>query len=199
LDIWPLLDAADTDGETHLLRPGIGVGGHCTPVYPHFLMRSARRLGLRVELTELGRTINDRQPQRQVERLGRHLGGLARRHVHIQGLAFRPRVREDAYSTARSLQAALLKAGAEVTIEDPLYKPAELVEKGFAPGSIEAGNVDAVILNTAHPEFLDVDFSRWRALGVKAVLDGRALWNADKVINAGLDYLGIGIGVRERA
>lgn len=196
LDVWPLLDAADTDGETHLLRPGIGVGGHCTPVYPHFLIRGAAQLGLHVELTELGRNINHRQPQRQVERLARHLGGLAGRHVHILGLAFRPRVREDAYSTARSLQDVLLNAGAKVTIEDPLYKSAELVTTGFSPGCVEDGGVDAVILNTAHPEFKDVDFASWRARGVKAVLDGRALWRADKVIDAGLDYLGIGIGVQ---
>jgi UDP-N-acetyl-D-mannosaminuronate dehydrogenase len=107
-------------------------------------------------------------------------------------------VREDAYSTARSLQEVLLNAGAKVTIEDPLYGSAELVGMGFAPGSIEGGGVDAVILNTAHPEFQDVDFASWRARGVKAVLDGRALWRADKVIDAGLDYLGIGIGVQGR-
>ena len=53
-----------------------------------------------------------------------------------------------------------------------------------------------VILNTAHPEFQDVDFCDWRARGVKAVLDGRALWCADKIINAGLIYLGIGIASR---
>jgi hypothetical protein len=57
---------------------------------------------------------------------------------------------------------------------------------------MEDGGVDAVILNTAHPEFQDVDFCGWRARGVKAVLDGRGLWRADKVIGAGLTYLGIG-------
>jgi len=196
LNIWPILDASDTDGETHLLRPGIGVGGHCTPVYPHFLIRGATLLGLRLELIELGRNINDLQPQKQIERLAQSLGGLAGRHVHILGLAFRPRVREDAYTTARSLQTALMNSGAKVTIEDPLYEPSELVEKGFAPGRVEDGGVDAVVLNTAHPEFQDVNFLDWRALGVKAVLDGRALWCPDKAMDAGLIYLGIGIAPR---
>ena len=35
----PVRQAANTDGEAMLLRPGIGVGGHCTPVYPYFLIR----------------------------------------------------------------------------------------------------------------------------------------------------------------
>ena len=145
---------------------------------------------------ELGRRINDQQPQKQVERLARGLGGLAGCHVHILGLAFRPRVREDANSTARSLQTMLIKSGAKVTIEDPLYGPVELATRGFSPGSICDGGVDAVILNTAHPEYRDVDFRNWRARGVKAVLDGRALWCADKVVAAGLVYLGIGIAPR---
>ena len=196
LNVWPLLDASDTDGETHLLRPGIGVGGHCTPVYPHFLIRGATLLGLRLELIELGRNINDRQPQQQIERLAQTLGGLAGRHVHILGLAFRPRVREDAYTTARSLQTVLINSGAKVTIEDPLYEASELVARGFVPGCVKDGGVDAVVLNTAHPEFEDVDFLDWRARGVKAVLDGRALWCADDVIDAGLIYLGIGIAAR---
>jgi nucleotide sugar dehydrogenase len=193
LDIWPLLDASDTDGETHLLRPGIGVGGHCTPVYPHFLIRGATALGLRLELIELGRNINEQQPRKQVERLARSLGGLVGRQVHILGLAFRPRVREDAYSTAHALQTGLLEAGARVTIEDPLYESSEIVAKGFVPGSVCDGGVDAVILNTAHSEFRDADFLAWRARGVKAVLDGRAVWSAEKVRDAGLIYLGIGI------
>ena len=194
LNIWPILDAADTDGETHLLRPGIGVGGHCTPVYPHFLIRGAAELGLDLELVKFGRSINEQQPARQVQRLADSLGGLMGRRVHILGLAFRPRVREDAYSTAWSLQAALKEAGATVTIEDPLYQPAELTAKGFVPGQIPGGGVDAVILNTAHPEFQRADFADWRAQGVKAVLDGRALWRADAVRGAGLVYLGIGVG-----
>ena len=89
-----------------------------------------------------------------------------------------------------------MKSGAKVTIEDPLYESSELVAKGFAPGRVDDGGVDVVILNTAHPEFQDVDFLNWRALGVKAVLDGRALWCADKVIDAGLIYLGVGIADR---
>jgi nucleotide sugar dehydrogenase len=193
LDIWPLLEAANTDGETALLRPGIGVGGHCTPVYPHFLMKGAARLGLQQELVTAGREINARQPVRQAQRLAIALGGLARSRVHILGLAFRPQVREDAYSPAYALRDALTGAGAQVTLEDPLFSEDELRVRGFAHACIGKDPIDAVVLNTAHPEFASPSFPAWRKAGVKAVLDGRAAWQREAVETAGLLYVGVGI------
>jgi nucleotide sugar dehydrogenase len=198
LDVWSVLNAANTDGETELLRPGIGVGGHCTPVYPYFLINGAARGGLRQELAALGRRINDAQPARQIDRLAGVLGGLHKRRVHILGLAFRPQVPEDAYSPACALQHRLTEAGAAVTIEDPLYSDVELAKKGFTSGRVNAG-VDAVVLHTAHPEFSDPDFARWGVLGVRAVVDGRAFWSRRSIEAAGLVYLGVGIGATDAA
>ena len=45
LDFRPVREAANTDGEAALLTPGIGVGGHCTPVYPYFLIQDAADRG----------------------------------------------------------------------------------------------------------------------------------------------------------
>jgi nucleotide sugar dehydrogenase len=197
LDIWPILSAANTDGETALLKPGIGVGGHCTPVYPHFLINGAKRRGLRQQLATTGRRINAEQPRRQIERLVTALGALDACRVHILGLAFRPQVREDAYSPATSLRDHLLELGASVTIEDPLYADADLVSRGFVPGRVD-GKVDAVVLNTAHPEFAAPDFVRWQSAGVRAVLDGRGFWSRGQAEAAGLIYIGVGIGGRNR-
>jgi nucleotide sugar dehydrogenase len=194
IDIWPILRAANTDDETKLLQPGIGVGGHCTPVYPYFLINDAARRGVHQELAALGRRINERQPERQIERLSGALGGLKRRRVHILGLAFRPQVREDAYSPALVLQERLRQGGAAVTIEDPLYDEAALIQKGFTPGRIDGNGIDAVVLHTAHPEFSRPDFTAWRANGIRAVLDGRAFWSRREAEAAGLIYLGVGIG-----
>jgi len=196
LDVWSLLRAANTDGETDLLQPGIGVGGHCTPVYPYFLINGAARRGVSQELVALGRRINECQPGRQIERLAALLGGLCGRRIHILGLAFRPQVREDAYSPAVILQSTLVAAGAKVTLEDPLYDDEELVAKGFTPGTTERGDIDAVILHTAHPEFASPNFRVWRAAGIRAVLDGRAAWSRDAAEAAGLMFIGVGVGKR---
>ena len=193
VDIWPVRDAANTDNETHLLLPGIGVGGHCTPVYPYFLINSARRGGVSAALASLGRQINEDQPNRNVMRLKAKLGSsLQGKNVHVLGVAFRPSVREDAYSPVFDIQEALSREGAVVTVEDSLYTTAELADMGLAAAQVGEAALDAVILNTAHPEFRDPNFEAWHATGVKVVLDGRNTWDRDVVERAGVEYIGIG-------
>ncbi|HEO70716.1 MAG TPA: nucleotide sugar dehydrogenase, partial [Candidatus Hydrogenedentes bacterium] len=83
VDFHLVRDAANTNGEAHLLLPGIGVGGHCTPVYPHFMIEDAKRRGVPQQLSTIARQVNDAQPARHIERLARAWGPLKERHVHI--------------------------------------------------------------------------------------------------------------------
>ena len=62
VDFASVIAAANTDQEAALLTPGIGVGGHCTPVYPYFLLQDADLRGIDAELTSRARTLNDQQP-----------------------------------------------------------------------------------------------------------------------------------------
>jgi nucleotide sugar dehydrogenase len=182
--------AANKDGEANLLLPGIGVGGHCTPVYPYFLTRESRRLGLTQRISEAAREINDEQPARQLARanaLWKPLKGL---RAHILGLGFRPGVKVDTLSPAYSLREELQRHGAHVTIEDPLYSGEELRAAGFQAGTVEGATL--VVLNTAHEEFRRPDWGAWRKAGVEALLDGRNFWSQREVEAAGIVYFGIG-------
>jgi nucleotide sugar dehydrogenase len=192
VDFKQVRRAANRDGEASLLEPGIGVGGHCTPVYPYFLMRDARRLGVAQHLAELAREINDAQPARQLQRVARVWRALAGIRVHVLGLGFRPGVKVDTFSPAYALRDELLRLGALVTIEDPYYSAAELRSRGFAPGSVL--HAPLVVLNTAHEEFKDPDFRQWRIGGTAAILDGRGLWCQADAEAAGLVYFGVGCG-----
>jgi nucleotide sugar dehydrogenase len=182
--------AANQDGEAGLLLPGIGVGGHCTPVYPYFLTRESRRLGMIQRLSEAAREINDAQPARQLDRVERAWKPLAGKTVHVLGLGFRPGVKVDTLSTAYTLRDDLARREATVTIEDPHYADDELRSAGFRPGKIEGACV--VVLNTAHREFSAPDFADWKRSGIEVVLDGRNLWQQAHAEAAGLLYFGIG-------
>lgn len=182
--------AANSDGEANLLVPGIGVGGHCTPVYPYFLTRESRRLGVTQIISEAAREINDYQPSRQLNRVAAVWKSLMGQKAHILGLGFRPGVKVDTFSTAYAVRDHLLRLGATVTLEDPYYSDEELVAAGFDPGTASASNF--VVLNTAHPEFATPDFVAWRAGGVEAVLDGRNLWNQELAEAADILYFGVG-------
>ena len=46
VDITEVIAAANSQPYSHIHQPGIGVGGHCIPVYPHFLLDRAPELEL---------------------------------------------------------------------------------------------------------------------------------------------------------
>lgn len=178
--------AANTDGEAAILTPGIGVGGHCTPVYPYFMINEAGARGIRLPLTEAGRSINDQQPRRVLDRTG----DLQGKSVLILGLGFRPGVKESAYSPAFSLREEICRRGGFPRLHDPMFSGEEITALGFVPAAVPGHQV--VVLNTAHTEYAALDFSALARSGTEVVVDGRGLWHRSEVEGAGLRYVGIG-------
>ncbi len=142
---------------------------------------------------EAARQLNEGQPAHGVDMLERALGSLDGSRVLILGLAFRPLVKEHTCSPAFALRDALLARGAAPLLHDPLYAPDEVRAMGFEPGAPDDEPApDALVLNTAHSAYADLDFAALAARGLRGVLDGRALWEPQAVRSAGLAYVGIG-------
>ena len=187
VDLIPLIN---TDREANLLQPGIGVGGHCTPVYPYFLIENFKSRGLDFELARTSRDINDGMAKYAV---GRVKDLVKEKHALILGLSFRPNVKEDALSTAYILKEELEKEGFEVGLNDVEYKAEEIRDRGFnAVEDIYASNAEVVFLVTMHQEYYQIDFKRLAGSGVKYVVDGRNGMDKEKVEGAGILYIGIG-------
>jgi nucleotide sugar dehydrogenase len=195
INLSEIIPVANTSGEAHLLQQGIGVGGHCTPVYPYFLIDDARQKGPPQSLAETAREINDGQAEYVLDRLEGHLGPLRGTRILLLGLGFRPGVKEDTESTAYLIRESARKREVEVFLSAPLYTEDEIREKGFSYAE-PSGSVrfDAVILVTAHDEFLSLDWNRLRENGVRAFVDGRNCYRRDAVEEAGIKYIGIGNG-----
>jgi len=190
IDFETVRAAANTDGEANLLLPGIGVGGHCTPVYPYFLISEARSRGIAVELAELGRKINNAQPRKILNKLG----DVSGKRCVVLGVSFRPQVKESAYSPVFALASELEMRGALVTVHDPLYTEDEIRRLGLVPGEIDGNEI--IILNTAHDAYLNLDFADLAKKGLKCVVDGRNVWSVDAVVAAGVRYIGVGRSTR---
>lgn len=194
LDLGRVIAAANTNGEAAILLPGIGVGGHCTPVYPYFLTDDAEKRGSPVTLASSARRINDSQPAYLLDRLERLWKPLRGVSALVLGLGFRPGVKEDSYSPAYPLGEELSRRGARVSLHDPLYSAEEISSRGFVPGSLEAvEGPELLILNTAHSGYGKLDFKALAVKGLKAVMDGRNLWDPETVREAGIFYYGVGV------
>ena len=193
MDLGRIIPAANTNGEAHLLMPGIGVGGHCAPVYPWFIIRDAERHGVDLTLAKTSRLLNDNQSEHVVNRLDEALGGLQGKRILILGLAFRPQVKEPAFSPAFLVREALDKRDADVHLSDHHFTNGEINDHGFRSGELEdPAGWDALVMVTGHRRYRDLDFKSLAATGLKAVVDGRNLWNPELVRDSGLIYIGIG-------
>lgn len=187
IEIDEVIAAANSEPLSNLHQPGAGVGGHCIPVYPYFLL--SRDDGL--PITALARQGNDSMPGWVVERVAEHLGGLAGRRVLILGLAYRAGIREATGSVALALFEELRAAGAVPLCVDPLFTDDEIAAHDAVPASAaDLPTVDAVVLQANHKGFAELD---WRALRPGTlVLDGRNALDAEQIRAAGLEYLGVG-------
>jgi len=123
VDIWEAIAAASTKPFGFMpFFPGPGVGGHCIPVDPHFLVWQARACGLPLRLIETAGEIAEALPNQVVaatiaalkERLA---PGRAR--VLILGVAYKPGVADTRESPALQIIEGLLQTGAAVDYFDP--------------------------------------------------------------------------------
>jgi nucleotide sugar dehydrogenase len=194
VDIGEVIDGANSQPYSHIHQPGIGVGGHCIPVYPHLLLAGAPDL----EVVAASRRVNDAQVHRAVASLKAHLGGLRGVPVLVLGLTYRDGVKELAYSRALPLIEQLSAQGAEVSGYDPLIDADVVAGCGARPYEWgEPGQFRAIVTQTADRLWERIDFSLYPTLEV--ILDGRnSLRSID--LPEPVKYLGIGVqaGTRRR-
>jgi nucleotide sugar dehydrogenase len=195
LDLTALRAAINSDDEAAVLTPGIGVGGHCTPVYPYFYIRDAERHGIDASLAEQARSVNDGQAKRSLDRVEAKWGSLRDQEVLLLGLGFRPEVKEDAFSTTYLLHSELLRRDARPLVHDTMFSADEIGARGFTPAVLDAHQLPpVVVLVTAHTDYMKLTFDDLAARGVKVVVDGRNVWDGAQARDAGLVYIGIGRG-----
>jgi nucleotide sugar dehydrogenase len=187
IEIDEVIRAANSEPLSNLHQPGAGVGGHCIPVYPYFLLSRDDDL----PITALARAGNDSMPGWVVGRVADRLGDLTGRRVLVLGLAYRAGVRESSGSVALALFEELRARHAVPLCLDPLFTDEEIAAHGAIPATAaDLPTVDAVILQAGHSGFAELD---WTALpSGTLVLDGRNTLDPERIRDAGLEYLGVG-------
>jgi len=166
------IEVANTLPMCDIHEPGAGVGGHCIPYYPHFLLSEFETEG---PLMRTARRVNDAMPSFVVARLRERLERVGTpvddATVVLLGATYRPGVEETRRSPAIPIAETLAGLGAEVHGTDPMLDdatglPFDLIDLGDLPGV----DPDAVVLVTAHEAFEDL---AWEAFGPAVVVDGR--------------------------
>ena len=177
IPIWEVIEAASTKPFGFMpFHPGPGVGGHCIPVDPQYLVYKARQCGCDLKFVELANEINEKMPVRVVEKVkdalherGKSLDGAK---VLVLGVAYKKDIDDVRESPAIKVIARLLKAGARVRYHDPLVGSFDngvgrFESVDLTPAALRES--DCVVICTDHT---DVNYDRVIAHG-SLVIDTR--------------------------
>jgi len=193
IDIMEVIEGASNKPFAFMPHyPGSGVGGHCIPIDPYYLIEKAKQIGFDHKFLTLARKINESMPSYTVELLEKELKKLNRKikdaNVGVLGLAYKADVDDTRESPALKVIKILKEKEANVYIFDPYVKKEsnvknldELLQKS-----------DYIILVTDHNEFKNMDLSKLKENNIKIVIDGRNCLDKGKIKGMGISYHGIG-------
>ena len=176
LDIQEIIMCANSQPFSHIHTPGISVGGHCIPVYPHFYMSTDPE----ATIVQAARIQNNEMPNYYLAKIRKLTQSLTGLNILILGLAYRPNVKEHAFSGALTLVRLIENEGGFPYVVDPLYTESELHEIGLKT-HFDPKKIDFVVLHTSHTAFENYNFEEM--LNLKGIVDGRYFYDSkpDKI------------------
>ena len=172
--------------------PGCGVGGHCIPVDPYYLIDYAKKNGFQHKFLSLARSINSNMPHYTVDIVENALAkknvSLKVSRVAVLGVAYKSNIGDHRESPSFEIISDLESRGAEVIIFDP-FVPSKSTVETLEEAMI---NVDAVVIATAHDQFKTLSPEYFMKHKVRVVIDGRNCLERDAFSDTEVEYWGIG-------
>ncbi len=194
-DVYEAIRAANTQPYSHIHKPGAGVGGHCIPVYPYFLIYTAQKAGLNMRLLSEARIINDSMPIHTVYLILKALNSegksIKNSRILILGLTFRPGVKEYYKSPAKNIIKELKEMGAKIYAHDPLASNDEIINH-FNVYPWRGEEIDIAVIVTEYREFKEKILRGEIRPKLGIIVDGRRLLEPHEAEKIGLKYWGIG-------
>lgn len=157
MEVMDVIEAASTKPYGFMpFTPGPGVGGHCIPCDPHYLLWQLRKERLATPVIEQAMAGIAARPHRVVDRVRRILSdrdhGVAGARVLVVGVAYKPDVQDVRESPALEILAGLRAEGAVLGYTDP-WCPVVHDGTGGRWESVEEPRqwgADVVVLHTRH-------------------------------------------------
>jgi UDPglucose 6-dehydrogenase len=179
------------------LNAGLGYGGSCFPKDLSAFIHIADELGCEFRLLKEVQNINADQIQRFLKKIHDTLWIVKDKTIGVLGLAFKPNTDDMRLAPSLEVIRPLQKEGAKIRAYDPkaMDKAREVlpgVEFCDGPYAVASG-ADALIICTEWDEFRSLDLEKLRVvMNHPIVLDGRNLFDPEKMTGLGFVYKSIG-------
>ena len=198
VDVEDVLSAAATKWNFHRYTPGVGVGGHCIPVDPYYMMQRAADVGVPAELITAARAVNRTMPIHVAGVLNELLykAGVpaGEGKVLLLGWSYKAEVGDPRETPAEPLTEALQSKDIAVAAYDPHLSADDFPEGVEVVSDINsAEGYDLAVLVTAHKACQEIDWASLASRMRNPILyDGRRVLDLNSLENAGWQVHAVG-------
>lgn len=186
INVWEVIEYANLHPRVNILNPGPGVGGHCIPIDPWFILEN---IDLEDSLIEKSRLINDSIPIRVAEKIVKALADYQKPKVTILGVSYKENVGDTRESPAITICNELIKKGINVHVYDP-YVNSFKYTLSTLDEAVKGS--DLIFLFVGHDKFKEIDLKKVSNLmRNKNIFDARNFFNREEVEKKGFKYYSI--------
>jgi UDP-N-acetyl-D-mannosaminuronic acid dehydrogenase len=177
---------ANMHPRVNILSPGPGVGGHCIPIDPWFILENIK---MKDTLIERCRKINKSMPIVIAKKIIDTVKDKHGPKVTVLGVSYKENIGDTRESPALPIIKELKAKGIEVAIYDPLaenfkYESSDLEES--------LKNSDMIILLAGHKKYRDLDLGYiGKLMRTKNIFDTRDFFDKKEVTGYGFKYFSI--------
>lgn len=115
VDVYEVIKLANRHPRVNVLTPGPGVGGHCIPIDPWFLVENTKA----GDFVRMARKINDERPAKVAEQAIELMKSVNGKKIGILGVAYKANVDDCRETPADAILAHFVKNGVDVSYHDP--------------------------------------------------------------------------------
>jgi UDPglucose 6-dehydrogenase len=180
------------------LNAGIGYGGSCFPKDVDAFIHISQELGYDFEMLKAVRKINQQQKVFFLNKIKDNLWIIKHKTIGVLGLSFKPNTDDIREAPSIEIIQALSKEGAKVKAYDPqaMGKAKQALGDGVKfckdPYEVCKGS-ECLLIITEWDEFKELDFLKVKKLLRRPlIIDGRNIYEPDRLQKLGFTYIGIG-------
>ena len=198
VDVEDVLSAAATKWNFHRYTPGVGVGGHCIPVDPYYMIQRAADVGVPAGLITAARAVNRSMPSHVAGVLNDILykAGIpaGKGKILLLGWSYKAEVGDPRETPAEPLSSALQSKDITIAAYDPHLEPSDFPKGIEVVSNIDsAQGYDLAVLVTAHQACKEID---WAALASRMrnpiLYDGRRVLDLQDIASKGWQVHAVG-------
>lgn len=167
VDSYEVINLANKHPRVHVHQPGPGVGGHCIPIDPYFIME---KVGKQTPLIQTAREINEQMPTIVTKKVKQLKETHKIEKIALLGLSYKGNVSDVRESPALKIAELLAEQGYDVKAHDPFVHESEIkIKLHSLEESLDQADLALVLVD--HDRYKQLSSQAFTSMNQQVVFD----------------------------